>query len=87
MFNNSAGDTLTFHENGEMKTGFDVTNWVTFTNGSFARVKVGRLDPWAPAGEELTLREDQIVWHKTFSQVRHIRTMLLNGPIIVFFCF
>ncbi|XP_015267826.1 PREDICTED: vomeronasal type-2 receptor 26-like [Gekko japonicus] len=68
MFNNSAGDTLSFHENGEMKTGFDVTNWVTFTNGSFARVKVGRLDPWAPAGEELTLREDRIVWHKSFTQ-------------------
>ncbi|XP_054850000.1 vomeronasal type-2 receptor 26-like [Eublepharis macularius] len=68
MFNNSAGDTLCFHENGELKTGYDVTNWVTFKNGSFARIKVGRLDPWAPAGKELTLRDDQIVWHKTFTQ-------------------
>ncbi|XP_054849999.1 vomeronasal type-2 receptor 26-like [Eublepharis macularius] len=68
VFNNSAGDTLCFHENGELKTEFDVTNWVTFKNGSFARVKVGRLDPWAPAGKELTLKDEQIVWHKTFTQ-------------------
>nr|XP_056720343.1 vomeronasal type-2 receptor 26-like [Euleptes europaea] len=68
MFNNSAGETLSFHENGEMKMGFDVTNWVTFPNACFTRVKVGRWDPWAPAGKELTLRDDQIVWHKTFTQ-------------------
>ncbi|XP_077171449.1 vomeronasal type-2 receptor 26-like [Paroedura picta] len=68
-FNNSAGDTVCFDENGELNDGFDVTNWVTFPNGSFARVKVGRLDPQAPPGNELTLHEDQIVWHRTFNQV------------------
>nr|XP_056720345.1 vomeronasal type-2 receptor 26-like [Euleptes europaea] len=68
VFNNSAGDTLSFQENGEMKKGFDVINWVTFDNGSFARVRVGRLDPWAPVGKELTLQDDRIVWHKTFMQ-------------------
>lgn len=51
--------------------GFDVTNWVTFPNYSFARVKVGRLDPQAPRSKELTLYDDQIVWHKSFNQVRH----------------
>ncbi|XP_077169541.1 vomeronasal type-2 receptor 26-like [Paroedura picta] len=69
QFNNSAGDTICFDENGELKVGFDVTNWVTFQNGSFARVKVGRLDPQAPPGNELTLNEDQITWHRTFNQV------------------
>ncbi|XP_015273047.1 PREDICTED: vomeronasal type-2 receptor 26-like, partial [Gekko japonicus] len=68
MFNNSAGDTVCFDDNGELKTGFDVTNCVTFPNGSFVRVKVGRLDPWALAGKELTLDDDQIVWHRTFKQ-------------------
>nr|XP_056720340.1 vomeronasal type-2 receptor 26-like [Euleptes europaea] len=68
-FNNSAGDTVCFDENGEVKAGFDVTNWVTFSNGSFARVKVGRLDPQAPPGKELILNDDQIVWHRTFNQV------------------
>ncbi|XP_077169577.1 vomeronasal type-2 receptor 26-like [Paroedura picta] len=68
-FNNSAGDTVCFDENGELNTGFDVTNLVTFPNGSFARVKVGRLDPHAPLGKELTLHDDQIMWHRTFNQV------------------
>ncbi|XP_015270487.1 PREDICTED: vomeronasal type-2 receptor 26-like [Gekko japonicus] len=68
-FNNSAGDTMCFDGNGELNVGFDVTNWVTFPNGSFARVKVGRLDPRAPPGKELTLIDDRIVWHRTFNQV------------------
>ncbi|XP_077169583.1 vomeronasal type-2 receptor 26-like [Paroedura picta] len=68
-FNNSAADTIHFNENGELKSGFDVTNWVTFPNGSFIRLKVGRLDPWASPGEELTIHDDQIVWHRTFNQV------------------
>ncbi|XP_077169540.1 vomeronasal type-2 receptor 26-like [Paroedura picta] len=68
-FNNSAGDTIQFNENGELKSGFDVTNWVIFPNGSFIRLKVGRLDPWAPPGEQFTIHDDQIVWHRTFNQV------------------
>ncbi|XP_054850292.1 vomeronasal type-2 receptor 26-like [Eublepharis macularius] len=70
FFNNSAGDTVHFDKYGELVAGFDVTNWVIFPNGSFVRVKVGRLDPQAPAGKELTLNEDQIVWHRGFNQVK-----------------
>nr|XP_056720649.1 vomeronasal type-2 receptor 26-like [Euleptes europaea] len=68
-FNNSAGDTMRFNENRELRAGFDVTNWITFPNGSFIRVKVGRLDPWAPPGKELTIDDNKIVWHRTFKQV------------------
>ncbi|XP_077171529.1 vomeronasal type-2 receptor 26-like [Paroedura picta] len=68
-FNNSAGDTVHFNENGELKTGFDVTNWVTFPNGSFIRKRVGRLEPWAPSGKELTIHDKKITWHRTFNQV------------------
>ncbi|XP_077169318.1 vomeronasal type-2 receptor 26-like [Paroedura picta] len=68
-FNNTAGETVYFDEKGELNVGFDVTNWVTFPNGSFDRVKVGRMDPQAPPGNELTLHDDQIVWHRTFNQV------------------
>ncbi|XP_077169546.1 vomeronasal type-2 receptor 26-like [Paroedura picta] len=71
-FNTTAGDTIQFNENGELKVGFDVTNWVTFPNGSFIRVKVGRFDPWAPPGEQLTIHDDQIVWHRTFNQERAV---------------
>ncbi|XP_060137299.1 vomeronasal type-2 receptor 26-like [Zootoca vivipara] len=33
------------------------------------RVKVGRLDPQAPPGKELTMNGDEIQWHRVFTQV------------------
>ncbi|XP_063158463.1 vomeronasal type-2 receptor 26-like [Candoia aspera] len=68
LFNNSMGDTITFDEKGELITGFDVINWVTFPNNSFTRVKVGTLEPWAPPSRELILNDNQIVWHGSFNQ-------------------
>lgn len=60
---------MSFDDNGELIAGFDITNWITFPNNSFARLKVGRLDPQAPSGKELTLNDDQIMWHRHFNQV------------------
>nr|XP_056720330.1 vomeronasal type-2 receptor 26-like [Euleptes europaea] len=68
-FNNSAGEAVHFNENGELVEAFDVTNWITFSNGSFIREKVGSLDPQAPQGQELTLNDELIVWHGSFNQV------------------
>ncbi|XP_060137322.1 vomeronasal type-2 receptor 26-like [Zootoca vivipara] len=67
-FNNSAEDEITLNENGELAAGFDITNLVTFPNRSYIRVKVGRLDPQAPPGKELTINEDGIKWHRVFTQ-------------------
>nr|XP_056720321.1 vomeronasal type-2 receptor 26-like [Euleptes europaea] len=69
LFNNSSGETVQFDKNRELVADFDVTNWVTFSNGSFARVKVGKLDPQASSDNQLTLNDDQIVWHRSFNQV------------------
>ncbi|XP_062993245.1 vomeronasal type-2 receptor 26-like [Elgaria multicarinata webbii] len=69
LFNNSAKETMSFNEKREMGGEFDVVNMVTFPNKSFQKVKVGRLDPCAPEGEELTINEDMIVWHRCFNQV------------------
>ncbi|XP_066485458.1 vomeronasal type-2 receptor 26-like [Tiliqua scincoides] len=69
-FNNSAGDQISFHQNGESVAGFDIINWVTFPNQSFVKVKVGRLDPQAPPHEVITINEDAIVWHRWFNQAR-----------------
>ncbi|KAM3821182.1 vomeronasal type-2 receptor 26-like [Vipera latastei] len=68
IFNNSMGDTITFDEKKELIMGFDVVNWITFPNNSFFRVKVGTLEPRAPPGRELTLNDNQIVWHRSFNQ-------------------
>ncbi|XP_077169558.1 vomeronasal type-2 receptor 26-like [Paroedura picta] len=78
LFNNTVGESIQFDQNGELVTVFDVTNWVTFSNGSFARVKVGQLDPQAPSENELTIEDDQIVWHRSFNQVLPIS--VCNDP-------
>ncbi|XP_060110745.1 vomeronasal type-2 receptor 26-like [Heteronotia binoei] len=68
-FNNSAGDEIQFNEDGELVSGFDITNLITFPNNSYTRVKVGMLDPQAPLEKELTIDEDKIKWHKFLIQV------------------
>ncbi|XP_060137296.1 vomeronasal type-2 receptor 26-like [Zootoca vivipara] len=68
-FNNSVGDEITFNEHGELAGGFDITNLVTFPNNSYVRVKVGKLDPQAPPGKELTINGDEIQWPRVFTQV------------------
>ncbi|XP_060547757.1 vomeronasal type-2 receptor 26-like [Pantherophis guttatus] len=68
-FNNSAGETVSFNENMEIAGGFDIINMITFSNKSIQRVKVGRLDPNAPNGNELIMNENLIAWHKDFNQV------------------
>ncbi|XP_015266848.1 PREDICTED: vomeronasal type-2 receptor 26-like [Gekko japonicus] len=68
-FNNSAGEKFCFDENGELAGGFDVINWVTFPNKSFLRVKIGRMDPQALPGRQLSMNDPIITWHNTFNQV------------------
>ncbi|XP_058036721.1 vomeronasal type-2 receptor 26-like [Ahaetulla prasina] len=68
-FNNSAGETVSFNGNMEIEGGLDIINIITFSNKSTHRVKVGRLDPNAPDGNELIVNEHLIVWHKDFNQV------------------
>ncbi|XP_061447771.1 vomeronasal type-2 receptor 26-like [Rhineura floridana] len=66
-FNNSAGDQVSLNEKGELESGFDIINWVTFPNRSFLRVKVGKMDPWA--GREIIINEEMITWHSVFKQM------------------
>uniref|UniRef100_A0ACB8ET67 Uncharacterized protein n=1 Tax=Sphaerodactylus townsendi TaxID=933632 RepID=A0ACB8ET67_9SAUR len=68
-FNNSAGEKVCFDENGEVLGSFDMINWVTFPNKSFLRVKIGRMDPQALPGRQLTMNDSVITWHRRFHQV------------------
>ncbi|XP_062994009.1 vomeronasal type-2 receptor 26-like [Elgaria multicarinata webbii] len=68
-FNNSAGEEITLNEHGELASVFDVTSLVTFPNNSYVRVKVGKLDPEAPPGKELTIEEERIHWPKNMTPV------------------
>ncbi|XP_060549663.1 vomeronasal type-2 receptor 26-like [Pantherophis guttatus] len=67
-FNNSIGDEISFDEKGELVTGLDLENWITFPNQSFYRVKVGKLDPWAAEDQMFTIHEETINWPCTFNQ-------------------
>ncbi|XP_058038458.1 vomeronasal type-2 receptor 26-like [Ahaetulla prasina] len=69
-FNNSVGETVFFNENGEMETGFDIINWVTFPNLSFLRVKVGDIQPLSLTEKTFTISEESIIWPKWFNQTQ-----------------
>ncbi|KAF7235163.1 Vomeronasal type-2 receptor 26, partial [Varanus komodoensis] len=68
-FNNSAGEEIAFSFNGDLARGYDLINGVTFSNGSFQRKRVGRLDPGGSAGKELIVNASAIVWDPKFHQV------------------
>ncbi|KAJ7313850.1 hypothetical protein JRQ81_005602 [Phrynocephalus forsythii] len=68
-FNNTAGDLVSFDENGELAAGLDIINWITFPNKSFLRVKVGKLDPQSLQGQKLSMNEKLITWHSSFNQI------------------
>ncbi|XP_034278648.2 vomeronasal type-2 receptor 26-like [Pantherophis guttatus] len=65
-FNNSAGDIVSFNENGELTAGYDILNWVVFPNQTFVRVRVGKMDP---QDKELIIKTDNITWRNSFNQL------------------
>ncbi|XP_054850037.1 vomeronasal type-2 receptor 26-like [Eublepharis macularius] len=69
-FNNSAGDQISFNQNGELIAGFDVINWVTFPNQSFVQFKVGNINPQFPSNQALSIVEEFVMWHSQFNQVQ-----------------
>ncbi|XP_070810293.1 vomeronasal type-2 receptor 26-like [Pituophis catenifer annectens] len=76
-FNNSAGQKIGFNENGELKTGFDIINWITFENLSFKKVQVGGIDLKDSNEKMVTIYEDDIVWPSRFNQTQPLS--LCNG--------
>ncbi|XP_063158728.1 vomeronasal type-2 receptor 26-like [Candoia aspera] len=67
-FNNSAGEKVSFDENGSLIAGFDVINWVTFPNQSFQRVRVGKIESPAFSLRTLNIHGDNIEWPSRFNQ-------------------
>ncbi|XP_060548727.1 vomeronasal type-2 receptor 26-like [Pantherophis guttatus] len=62
LFNNTAGDEVSFSETGMKYAGFDILNWVVFANMTILREKVGWANPEAPSAEGFSINPDAIVW-------------------------
>nr|XP_034992779.1 vomeronasal type-2 receptor 26-like [Zootoca vivipara] len=62
-FNNTAGGVVFINQNGEAESSLDIVNWIIFANQSLHRVRVGWIDPQAPAEQAFILDEDAITWH------------------------
>ncbi|KAG6466481.1 type-2 vomeronasal receptor [Crotalus adamanteus] len=69
-FNNTAGQKVSFNGNGDLDTGFDITNWVTFSNKSFVKVKVGKVNPTAYLDKLFIISTEDIIWPAMFNQVK-----------------
>ncbi|XP_054850400.1 vomeronasal type-2 receptor 26-like [Eublepharis macularius] len=78
IFNNSAGERLSFNDKREKGDGFDIMNLVTFPNKSFHRLKIGTVNPDAPEGQEFIIHENMIVWQSIFNQV--VPLSVCNDP-------
>ncbi|XP_070792970.1 vomeronasal type-2 receptor 26-like [Pituophis catenifer annectens] len=61
-FNNSAGDEVSFSEDGLGSARYDLLNWVLFPNRSFIPIKVGQVNSEAPPGQDFTINSDGIIW-------------------------
>ncbi|XP_054850396.1 vomeronasal type-2 receptor 26-like [Eublepharis macularius] len=68
-FNNSGGESLSFNAEREMEAGLDVMNLVTFPNKSFYQIKIGKVNPNTPEGQEFIIDEKMIVWQTSFNQM------------------
>ncbi|XP_069461190.1 vomeronasal type-2 receptor 26-like [Ambystoma mexicanum] len=66
-FTNSAGDDVFFDENGDVMVVYDLLNLVHSGNMSYT-VQVGRFNPLAPSGEELTFNDSLITWNSIFTK-------------------
>ncbi|XP_070810261.1 vomeronasal type-2 receptor 26-like [Pituophis catenifer annectens] len=67
-FNNSAGEQISFGPNGELETGLDILNWVTFPNKSFLKIQIGKIDPLDLSEKLLTISDKEAVWPLMFNQ-------------------
>ncbi|XP_029140735.1 vomeronasal type-2 receptor 26-like [Protobothrops mucrosquamatus] len=77
-FNNSLGETVSINHQGEVLSGFDITNVVMFPNNSYRKVKIGKMDSTALEGNKFLIQEHLIVWHKDFEQV--LPRSICNDP-------
>ncbi|KAK5868758.1 hypothetical protein PBY51_009747 [Eleginops maclovinus] len=66
---NIAGEEVNFDLKGDSIPYYDILNWQRGTDGNIEFVNVGLFDGTKPAGEELVIQEDRIIWAGHQSEV------------------
>ncbi|XP_045897268.1 extracellular calcium-sensing receptor-like, partial [Micropterus dolomieu] len=66
---NIAGEKVNFDRKGDSIPYYDVINWQRGTGGNTEFVNVGLFDGTKPAGKELVIHEDRIIWAGHQSEV------------------
>ncbi|KAK9397891.1 type-2 vomeronasal receptor [Crotalus adamanteus] len=70
FFKNSAGENISFDDYGHIMAEFDIFSWVTYSNNTFTKIKVGWIDPNSFSSKLHNIHEDSIVWPTRFNQKR-----------------
>ncbi|XP_026546090.1 vomeronasal type-2 receptor 26-like [Notechis scutatus] len=70
FFKNNAGENISFDNKGHIIAGFDIFNWVTYSNNTFTKIKVGWIDPDPSSSKSLRIDDDSIKWPTRFYQKR-----------------
>lgn len=80
-----AGDEVNFDLKGDSIPYYDIINWQRSSSGNIEFVNVGLFDGTKPAGKELVIQEDKIIWagHQSEASCSHyvftfIRCQLLK---------
>ncbi|XP_058020149.1 vomeronasal type-2 receptor 26-like [Ahaetulla prasina] len=80
LFNNTAGEDVSFSGTGMKYAGFDILNWVVFANMTILREKVGWVSPEAPSAEGFSIDSDAIVWANQLMPVLPDATQCIPCP-------
>lgn len=85
MFN-IAGEEVNFDLNGDSIPYYDVINWQRGTSGNIEFVHVGLFDGTKPAGEELDIKEDEMIWagHRSEASWSHCVFIFIRCQLLKF---
>uniref|UniRef100_A0A8D0DI25 G-protein coupled receptors family 3 profile domain-containing protein n=1 Tax=Salvator merianae TaxID=96440 RepID=A0A8D0DI25_SALMN len=73
-FNNTAGEEISFDENGNLASEYDIINLITFPNGSLHKRVIGGMGVQVPADKGFTINGSAIEWSPIFNQTVPIST-------------